>query len=168
MSTNELTETSWPYSQVRSLGLDPSWRASLLLARRVFRQVRKIWCPLKERQAAINSKNHSVAFLSAEGITYYLRSRYLLFGAQASGHVPVVLLPISARNGPRQKSTALLSSGTGFERWKTGRTKSSFAECSHFASSSLKFGATPRGARSRPAEWCHLDRSILNAMTIMP
>jgi len=26
-----------------------------------------------------------------------------------------------------------------------------------------------RGADgSRPAEWCHLDRSILNAMTIMP
>ena len=23
-------------------------------------------------------------------------------------------------------------------------------------------------AGSRPAEWCHLDRSILNAMTIMP
>ena len=26
--------------------------------------------------------------------------------------------------------------------------------------------AQPTG--SRPAEWCHLDRSILNAMTIMP
>ena len=31
-----------------------------------------------------------------------------------------------------------------------------------------EWGVVQPGVRSRPAEWCHLDRSILNAMTIMP